>query len=56
MVNLGEPKFIAAYLADGRCHAFFAANRESETAHLLDYMKREGSPSWQIFQAIVKAT
>ena len=53
--DLGEPKFIAAYLADGRCDAFFAANRESETARLLDSMKREGSPSLQAFQEILKA-
>jgi NADPH-dependent 2,4-dienoyl-CoA reductase/sulfur reductase-like enzyme len=53
--DLEEPKFIAAYLGDGRCYAFFAANRESETARLLDYMKREGSPPLQTFQAILKA-
>lgn len=50
--NLEEPKFIAAYLADGRCDAFFAANRESQTASLLDYMQHEGSPSLQTFKTI----
>jgi NADPH-dependent 2,4-dienoyl-CoA reductase/sulfur reductase-like enzyme/nitrite reductase/ring-hydroxylating ferredoxin subunit len=51
--DLEQPKFIATYLADGRCDAIFAANRESETAHLLDYMEREGPPSLQTFKAIL---
>lgn len=50
--NLEEPKFIAAYLADGRCDAFFAANRESQMASLLDYMQHEGSASLQTFKTI----
>jgi apoptosis-inducing factor 3 len=53
--DLEEPKFVAAYVADGRCNAFFAANRESETASLLDYMQREGSPSLETFKAILNA-
>ncbi len=53
--DLEQPKFVAAYLADGRCEAIFAANRESETARLLDYMEREGSPSLQTLKAILKA-
>jgi NADPH-dependent 2,4-dienoyl-CoA reductase/sulfur reductase-like enzyme len=54
--DLEQPKFIAAYLAqDGRCTAFFAANRESETASLLDYMGREGPPSSKTFEAMLKA-
>jgi apoptosis-inducing factor 3 len=51
--DLEQPKFVVAYIADGRCHAFFAANRETETACLLDYMQREGSPSLETFKAIV---
>jgi hypothetical protein len=55
--DLEQPKFVAAYLAeDGQCTAFFAANRESETASLLDYIEREGPPSLQTFRAILKAT
>jgi apoptosis-inducing factor 3 len=54
--DLEQPKFVAGYLAEDRCDAIFAANRESETARLLDYMEREGSPSLQIFNAILKAT
>jgi apoptosis-inducing factor 3 len=55
--DLAQPKFVAAYVAeDGRCTAFFAANRESETASLLDYIKREGPPSLQSLRAILKAT
>ena len=53
--DLEQPKFVAAYLADGKCHAFFAANRESETARLLDFMQREGLPSLETFKAILKA-
>lgn len=53
--DLEQPKFVAAYLADGKCHAFFAANRESETARLLDSMQREGSPSFETFKAILNA-
>jgi hypothetical protein len=53
--DLDQPKFVAAYLGDGRCRAFFAANRETETACLLDYMEREGSPSLQTFRAILSA-
>jgi hypothetical protein len=45
---------VVAYLADGKCTAFFAANRESETARLLDYMEREGSPSLEVFKAIMQ--
>jgi len=53
--DLEQPKFVAAYLADGKCHAFFAANRESETAMLFDSMQREGSPSLETFKAILNA-
>lgn len=52
--DLEQPRFVAAYLADGRCQAVFAANRESETASLLDHMQHEGSPSLQTFKAILK--
>ncbi|HEX6567281.1 MAG TPA: FAD-dependent oxidoreductase [Chthoniobacterales bacterium] len=52
--DLKQPKFVAAYLTEGRCDAIFAANRESETASLLDYMKQEGSPPLQTFKAILK--
>jgi NADPH-dependent 2,4-dienoyl-CoA reductase/sulfur reductase-like enzyme/nitrite reductase/ring-hydroxylating ferredoxin subunit len=52
--DLEQPKFVAGYLADGRCDAVFAANRERETARLLDYMEREGAPSLQTFNAILK--
>ena len=51
--DLKQSKFIAAYLADGRCDAIFAANRESQTASLLDYMQRERSPSLQTFKTIL---
>jgi apoptosis-inducing factor 3 len=53
--DLEEPKFVAAYVAAGRCDAFFAANRERETAILLDYLQREGSPSEATFKAILGA-
>jgi apoptosis-inducing factor 3 len=51
--DLEEPEFVAAYVAAGRCDAFFAANRESDTARLLDYMQREGSPSLETFKAML---
>jgi len=51
--DLEAPNFVAAYVANGRCDAFFAANRESETASLLDYMQRKGSPSMETFKAIL---
>ncbi|HXM05374.1 MAG TPA: FAD-dependent oxidoreductase [Chthoniobacterales bacterium] len=54
--DLEQPQFVAAYLTEGRCDAIFAANRESETARLLDYMEREGSPSVQTFKAMLKTT
>jgi NADPH-dependent 2,4-dienoyl-CoA reductase/sulfur reductase-like enzyme/nitrite reductase/ring-hydroxylating ferredoxin subunit len=54
--DLEPPKFLAAYLSNGRCEAIFAANRESETASLLDGMEREGAPSLQTLKAILKAT
>lgn len=54
--DLEQPKFVAAYLADSQCTAFFAANRESETACLLDCMKREGPLSLEAFKAILKAS
>ena len=53
--DLEQPKFVAAYLADRRCDAIFAANRESETANLLDCMEREGPPSLQTLKTILKA-
>ena len=53
--DLEEAKFVAAYVADNQCHGFFAANRESETAILLDSMRREGPPSLETLKAILKA-
>jgi apoptosis-inducing factor 3 len=52
--DLEQSKFIAAYLVGGQCEAFFAANREKETALLLDRMRVEGSPSFETFQEILK--
>jgi apoptosis-inducing factor 3 len=54
--DLEQSKFVAAYLADGRCQAVFAANRERATASLLDCMKREGSPSLQTLKGILKVS
>jgi hypothetical protein len=53
--DLEQPKFVAAYLSDGRCEAIFAANRESETEGILDGMEREGTPSLQTLKAILNA-
>jgi apoptosis-inducing factor 3 len=52
--DLEEPKFVAAYVTGRRCHGFFAANRESEMASLLDAMQREGPPSLDTFKAMLK--
>jgi apoptosis-inducing factor 3 len=53
--DLNQSKFVAAYMFEGRCEAFFAANRESQTARLFDYMQREGSPSVETSRAILRA-
>lgn len=51
--DLNEPKFVAAYLMEGRCHAIFSANRESETAKLYDLMERQGTLPWETFTALL---
>jgi NADPH-dependent 2,4-dienoyl-CoA reductase/sulfur reductase-like enzyme len=51
--DLNEPKFVAAYLVEGRCHAIFSANRESETAKLYDLMERQGTLPWETFTALL---
>jgi apoptosis-inducing factor 3 len=51
--DVQQSRFVAAYLSQGRCEAIFAANRESDTARLFDYMERQGPPSFQSFQAIL---
>jgi apoptosis-inducing factor 3 len=54
--DLEQSEFVTAYVVEGKCHAFFAANRESETARLLDSMQREGLPSLATFKEILKTT
>ncbi len=51
--DVSEPKFVAAYLVEGRCQAVFSANRESETAKLFDLMEREGTLPWKAFKALL---
>ena len=51
--DLREPKFIAAYLREGRIEAIFAANRESETAKLFDQMQQTGSLTPDVFRKIL---
>ncbi|MBV8099742.1 MAG: hypothetical protein JOZ31_11340 [Verrucomicrobia bacterium] len=53
--DLEEAKLVAAYVADNQCHGFFAANRESQTAILLDSMRREGPPALETVRTILKA-
>jgi NADPH-dependent 2,4-dienoyl-CoA reductase/sulfur reductase-like enzyme/nitrite reductase/ring-hydroxylating ferredoxin subunit len=53
--DLEEPKFLAAYVREGRCEAVFSANRERETAKLFDQMQGEGPPSLEDFHAIASA-
>jgi apoptosis-inducing factor 3 len=50
-----EPKFVAAYVREGRCEAVFSANRESATAKLFDQMQREGPPSLEAFRTVLNA-
>jgi NADPH-dependent 2,4-dienoyl-CoA reductase/sulfur reductase-like enzyme len=53
--DLEEPKFVAAYVREGRCEAVFSANRESATAKLFDQMQREGPPSLEAFRTVLNA-
>jgi apoptosis-inducing factor 3 len=54
--DLQEPKFVAAYVREGRCEAIFSANRERETAKLFDLMQNEGPPSLEAFHNVLNAT
>jgi len=54
--DLQEPKFVAAYVREGRCEAVFSANRECETAKLFDRMQGEGPPSLEAFHAVLSAS
>jgi apoptosis-inducing factor 3 len=54
--DLEEPKFVAAYVREGRCEAVFSANRESETAKLFDQMQNEGAPSLDAFHNLLSAS
>jgi NADPH-dependent 2,4-dienoyl-CoA reductase/sulfur reductase-like enzyme/nitrite reductase/ring-hydroxylating ferredoxin subunit len=51
--DLREPKFITAYLREGRIEAIFAANRESETAKLFDQMQQTGLLTPDVFRRIL---
>jgi NADPH-dependent 2,4-dienoyl-CoA reductase/sulfur reductase-like enzyme/nitrite reductase/ring-hydroxylating ferredoxin subunit len=51
--DLQEPRFVTAYVREGRCEAVFSANRESETAKRFDQMEREGPPSLQDFHTVL---
>jgi apoptosis-inducing factor 3 len=53
--DLEEPKFVAAYVREGRCQAVFSANRESATAKLFDQMQEEALPSVETFFAALNA-
>jgi NADPH-dependent 2,4-dienoyl-CoA reductase/sulfur reductase-like enzyme/nitrite reductase/ring-hydroxylating ferredoxin subunit len=53
--DLQEPKFVAAYVREGRCEAVFAANREFETARLFDQMQGKGPPSLDAFHTVLGA-
>jgi apoptosis-inducing factor 3 len=54
--DLEEPKFVAAYVREGRCEAVFSANRECETAKLYDQMQGEGPPSLEAFHTVLGAS
>jgi NADPH-dependent 2,4-dienoyl-CoA reductase/sulfur reductase-like enzyme len=54
--DLQEPKFVAAYVREGRCEAVFSANRECETAKLFDRMQGEGPPSLAAFHTVLSAS
>ena len=51
--DLQEPRFVAAYVREGRCEGVFSANRESETAKLFDQMESEGPPSLEAFHTVL---
>jgi NADPH-dependent 2,4-dienoyl-CoA reductase/sulfur reductase-like enzyme/nitrite reductase/ring-hydroxylating ferredoxin subunit len=51
--DLQEPRFVAAYVREGRCEGVFSANRESETAKLFDQMEGEGPPSLEAFHTVL---
>jgi apoptosis-inducing factor 3 len=54
--DLQEPKFVAAYVREGRCEAVFSANRECETAKLFDRMQGEGPPSLEAFHTVLSSS
>jgi hypothetical protein len=54
--DLQEPKFVVAYVREGRCEAVFSANRECETAKLFDRMQGEGPPSLEAFHTVLSAS
>jgi NADPH-dependent 2,4-dienoyl-CoA reductase/sulfur reductase-like enzyme/nitrite reductase/ring-hydroxylating ferredoxin subunit len=54
--DLKEPRFVAAYVRDGRCEAIFSANRECETAKIFDLMQNEGPPSLETFHHVLTAS
>jgi apoptosis-inducing factor 3 len=54
--DLEEPKFVAAYVREGRCEAVFSANRECETAKLFDHMEGQGPPSLETFRSVLTAS
>jgi apoptosis-inducing factor 3 len=51
--NVNEPRFVTAYLDNGRCEAIFAANRESATGRIFDHMKHQGSPSVEVLEQLL---
>ncbi len=54
--DLQEPKFVAAYVREGRCEAVFSANRESETAKLFDQMQGGGPLTLEAFHKVLSAS
>jgi NADPH-dependent 2,4-dienoyl-CoA reductase/sulfur reductase-like enzyme len=54
--DLEEPRFVAAYVREGRCEAVFSANRECETAKLFDQMRSQGPLSLETFRSVLKAS
>jgi Reductase C-terminal len=54
--DLEEAKFVAAYVQEGRCEAFFSANRECETAKLFDHMQGQGPPSLETYHAVLNGS
>ena len=54
--DLEGSNFVVAYITDNQCHGFFAANRERETAILLDSMQLGGPPSLETLNSTLKVS